>query len=308
MNNLTGHVVCFNESIGRYILELSSGEMLSLHPGNLTVARDAPVSEMLPAGPATAAPPPDGGNLHSKLNRESWLAAAVVLVFVLTCSLVSCFRTPTAAKPSFSPLGSFKDNEEARALRFGPLALGYDAAACSAACPLYKYFALQLNGFCSCDNDLLSVVQYGREECGPLGGHLCNYVYQHGNDQPGKPLPEHLQVDYYPPWRFWRYPHWRLRYWWMDWGGYGPDAYGGWWYHYYGWGMGLVSSLIFLGVCAVLLWQLGGGVGSSKRRARTHGWSLGNLWMRIESMNIWELFMYASLLERAAAILRRQFR
>lgn len=299
MNGLTGVVVCYNESLGRYTLELSSGEMLSLRPGNL-YSDDMPVSKSLPtADLPTASPSPpaskSGNPSLPTFGIKIWLASAALLALAL---LYSSRSSAQATKPAYSPLGAFKDKEDARALRFGPQAPGYDAESCSAACgQSHKYFALQLNGFCSCDNDILSVAQYGRDECGPLGGPLCNYVYQRPSTDP---------LDPHPPygWAFWRYPHWRLRYWWDA---YEPYHYGGPWYWGGYWGWGVASSLVFLAVFAVIVWQLGGGAEGSKKRAYKKGWSLSNLWLRIEQMNIWELFMYASLLERAVAILRRNF-
>lgn len=322
MNGLTGHVVCFNESFGRYMLELDSGEMLNLRPGNLCDGDEIPVSSSLPAAPATAAPcaqAKDSEASSPMLGHKAWIISGVLLAIALAYSRVSSAQTgmtqmANSTKPAYEPLGTFKDTDEARALRFGPHAQGYDAEACAAACPAYKYFALQANGFCSCENDLLSVAQYGREVCGPLGGVLCNYVYQRADSPPPVPAPD--EHDYYREygWRVWHYPHWRLRYWWPA-RGYDPDLYYGYGYGYgwgygwgYSWGWGLASSLCFVGVCGVLVWQLGGGAEASKKRAYKRGWSLSNLWMRIERMNIWELFMYASLLERAVAILRRQFR
>ena len=62
--------------------------------------------------------------------------------------------------------GGYKDTSN-RALRYGPHQHGYTAATCQAACQdwngnVYKYFALQNNGWCSCDNDWNQITKYGR--------------------------------------------------------------------------------------------------------------------------------------------------
>ena len=74
-------------------------------------------------------------------------------------------------------IGAFKDKSD-RALRYGPKSSGYTPKKCMEACPEYKYFALQYNGHCFCDNDLERAKKYGRHTCGLSGGAWCNYVYE----------------------------------------------------------------------------------------------------------------------------------
>jgi hypothetical protein len=78
---------------------------------------------------------------------------------------------------TYKPLGAWRDTAN-RALRYGPKKYGYDANKCRAACPQYRYFALQNNGWCSCDNDFKHATKYGRKSCGKRGGPWCNYIYQ----------------------------------------------------------------------------------------------------------------------------------
>ena len=78
--------------------------------------------------------------------------------------------------------GGYRDTSS-RALRHGPHAYGYTAASCQKACHnwngiSYKYFALQDNGWCCCDNDWKEVTKYGKKSCGKTGGGWCNYVYE----------------------------------------------------------------------------------------------------------------------------------
>ena len=42
----------------------------------------------------------------------------------------------------------------------------------------YKYFALQHNGWCSCENDLQHATKYGTSSCGFYGGGWCNYIFR----------------------------------------------------------------------------------------------------------------------------------
>ena len=76
--------------------------------------------------------------------------------------------------------GGYKDTSDT-ALRYGPHQYGYTAATCQTACQdwngkVYKYFALQNNGWCSCDNDWNHITKYGQKSCGKTGGpfvQLC---------------------------------------------------------------------------------------------------------------------------------------
>ena len=58
------------------------------------------------------------------------------------------------------------------------MAYGYTPESCQAACPQFKYFALQNNGWCCCDHDLSHVTKYGKSDCGKAGGGWCNYVFE----------------------------------------------------------------------------------------------------------------------------------
>jgi hypothetical protein len=76
--------------------------------------------------------------------------------------------------------GGYRDRSS-RALRHGPHAYGYTAASCQKACHnwngiSYKYFALQDNGWCCCDNDWKEVTKYGKKilwKNGWWGVQLC---------------------------------------------------------------------------------------------------------------------------------------
>ena len=99
--------------------------------------------------------------------------------------LASPTSTPTSApseQPDLIPIGPYKDGSN-RALRNGPKKYGYTPLACKAACPGYKYIALQngrseTTGWCSCDNSLEHATKYGPSNCGPSGGSMCNYIYE----------------------------------------------------------------------------------------------------------------------------------
>jgi cellulase/cellobiase CelA1 len=71
------------------------------------------------------------------------------------------------------------------------MAYGFTAETCQAACPTYKYFALQNNGWCCCDNDLTHATKYGAANCGKAGGGWCNYVYE---ALPAEPTPAPVAV------------------------------------------------------------------------------------------------------------------
>lgn len=53
--------------------------------------------------------------------------------------------------PALQYLGCFKDNG-ARDLKYGPKKFGYTPKRCHAACPQFKYFAVQAGSQCFCDN------------------------------------------------------------------------------------------------------------------------------------------------------------
>lgn len=57
---------------------------------------------------------------------------------------------PTGTKPKY--VGCYADGRR-RDFKHGPRRYGYNLATCQAACKDYRYFALQDNGWCSCDND-----------------------------------------------------------------------------------------------------------------------------------------------------------
>ena len=81
------------------------------------------------------------------------------------------------AGPTYKVIGPYADTGN-RALRYGPQSYGYTPDTCSITCKTYTYFALQDNGWCSCDSDWNHVIKYGPSSCGPNGGAWCNYVYQ----------------------------------------------------------------------------------------------------------------------------------
>ena len=79
--------------------------------------------------------------------------------------------------PTYTAVGQYADTNN-RALRYGPQQYGYTPDTCHSICITYTYFALQHNGWCSCDNDWSHIIKYGPSSCGPYGGAWCNYVYQ----------------------------------------------------------------------------------------------------------------------------------
>ena len=82
-------------------------------------------------------------------------------------------------------LGCYTDDGH-RDFKFGPQQYGYDQDSCREACDDYAYFALQHNGWCSCDNEYGTPSnQYTKvddSECGAngLGGGWRNAVYSNG--------------------------------------------------------------------------------------------------------------------------------
>ena len=95
----------------------------------------------------------------------------------------------------YTRIGSYKDggNEvqksgAKRALKFGPHKYGYTQETCMAACPDYKYFALQAGngttGWCACSNSLSDATQYGNSSCGDTGGSWCNSLYENNSIGP----------------------------------------------------------------------------------------------------------------------------
>ena len=76
-----------------------------------------------------------------------------------------------------------------RAFRHGPKAYGYNVGSCQKACKDYKYFALQHNGWCSCENDLQHATKYGTSSCGFYGGGWCNYVFRNDDLRPARRRP-----------------------------------------------------------------------------------------------------------------------
>jgi hypothetical protein len=88
----------------------------------------------------------------------------------------STLPTPTPTS-TYTAIGPYADKPD-RALRYGPQSYGYTPDTCQMICITFVYFALQDNGWCSCDNDWSHVIKYGPSSCGPSGGRWCNYVYQ----------------------------------------------------------------------------------------------------------------------------------
>jgi hypothetical protein len=93
-------------------------------------------------------------------------------------------RQPAPEKPKtnetkmYVEIGSYMDKPE-RALRFGPMRAKFTAEQCMNECgPQYKYFSLQYNGQCFCENDLDHATKYGKAECGKEGGTWCNFIYE----------------------------------------------------------------------------------------------------------------------------------
>ena len=84
----------------------------------------------------------------------------------------------------YTRIGSYRDTSR-RALNYGPKAYGNTQESCMAACPEYKYFALQAGngttGWCSCSNSLSDATQYGEKDCGDTGGPWCNSLYENNS-------------------------------------------------------------------------------------------------------------------------------
>lgn len=88
------------------------------------------------------------------------------------------FENSNANAP-FSKVGPYKDAPN-RAL---PDYVGTDSSAngiksCSEKCKDYSYFGVQDGGQCFCGNDWDKATQYGKDNCGEMGGGWCNYIYK----------------------------------------------------------------------------------------------------------------------------------
>jgi hypothetical protein len=85
---------------------------------------------------------------------------------------------------SYEYIACFRDDGD-RDFDFGPQAYGYNQETCRDACAEYKYFALQNNGWCSCDNNYgmpeETYPQIDDSECNVsgegMGGGWANAVY-----------------------------------------------------------------------------------------------------------------------------------
>jgi len=88
---------------------------------------------------------------------------------------------PPAVKPAF--LGCYRD-DGARDFCCGPKRYGYNQEKCAKACSNFEYFALQHNGWCTCDNTYSTPAsKYPKtpeSDCGAnkLGGGWRNSVYR----------------------------------------------------------------------------------------------------------------------------------
>lgn len=101
------------------------------------------------------------------------------------------FESSNADAP-FAKIGPYKD-EPNRAL---PVYQGTDSSAngvksCGEKCSKYNYFGLQAGGQCFCGNDWDKATQYGKDNCGEMGGGWCNYIYKNRN--PDGPLVQQAQ-------------------------------------------------------------------------------------------------------------------
>jgi hypothetical protein len=75
-------------------------------------------------------------------------------------------------------VGPYKDTAD-RAMKLGPSNYdGFTKASCAATCSSYKYFAMQYNSQCFCENDFAKSTKYGPAECGENGGGWCNYIFE----------------------------------------------------------------------------------------------------------------------------------
>ena len=84
--------------------------------------------------------------------------------------------TPTTP---YTRIGSYRDTRT-RAL---PVNKGrsYTQESCMAACPDYKYFAIQDSNQCFCGSSLSDAKKYGEMECGDNGAAWCNSLYQNNS-------------------------------------------------------------------------------------------------------------------------------
>ena len=82
----------------------------------------------------------------------------------------------------YTKLGPYKDRPK-RAL---PVYKGTDRSSnsvetCSKKCDGYNFFGLQDGGQCFCGNSWDKSTQYGRANCGEMGGPWCNFIYKYRN-------------------------------------------------------------------------------------------------------------------------------
>ena len=86
-----------------------------------------------------------------------------------------------SSQPKYKHLGCYKERLGDEALRYGPHSYGFVPMTCRQACRGYKYFALQDNGWCSCENDLRHATKHGRATNCPenrMGGRYANDLFQ----------------------------------------------------------------------------------------------------------------------------------
>ena len=90
------------------------------------------------------------------------------------------YKQQVAASDGY--IGCYQD-DRSRDFNYGPREYGYDVDTCRAACTSYEYFALQNDGWCSCDNSYSTPPsQYPRRadrDCGKTrkGGGWANAVF-----------------------------------------------------------------------------------------------------------------------------------
>ena len=168
--------------------ESSSGQVQALSATNVecataiatTTTAIPTTSQPVTADPTTSKPTTDAP-ITGTPTTSSPITSAPTTTSPITSEPTS---KPTTSEPTILPdfryLGCYKD-QSSRALRYGPQEYGYNPESCLTACINYKYFALQHNGWCSCENDYNHATKYGEATNCPnsqLGGSWANDLFQ----------------------------------------------------------------------------------------------------------------------------------
>eukprot|EP01084_Bolivina_argentea_P231501 390395_1 len=99
---------------------------------------------------------------------------------MFTSSAFLIIALPLIQAADYTYVGCFVDSAD-RALRYGPYNFGYTIESCYTVCASYKYFALQYNGWCSCENVYDEATKHGPATNCPdnkLGGTWANDLFR----------------------------------------------------------------------------------------------------------------------------------